>query len=122
MTFPGRKWNAPDLPIMPKNCLSGAFSFPNVWRPSHHEGEELTRPFFTEDPRLLVEKGGFVEGIEAVMMGYNKHEALLYTGALVYKEPETFEFLKYVHKKFGDIKMELRTSIYTQAKLEQVHR
>ena len=78
--------------------VSGALSFPNVWRPSHQEGEELTRPFFIEDPRLSVEKGSFVGGIEAVMMGYNKDEALLYTGAVVYKEPETFQFLKWVRQ------------------------
>ena len=54
----------------------------------------MTRPFFIEDPRLSVEKGSFVGGIEAVMMGYNKDEALLYTGTVVYKEPETFQFLK----------------------------
>ena len=55
----------------------------------------MTRPFFTEDPRLLVEKGGFVQGLEAVMMGFNKHEGLLYIGAPVYKDRGKFEFLKY---------------------------
>ena len=73
--------------------FSGVLSFPAVWRPSHRESRELSRPFFTDDPRSLVEKGAFVRGVDAVMIGHNKHEGLFYT-APVYKEPESFQYLK----------------------------
>ena len=51
-----------------------------------------------------MEKGSFVDGIEAVMMGHNKHEGLFYM-APVYKERETFEFLKYDASQFRLLKM-----------------